>query len=133
MEFKKAREAKGLTLNEVARISGYGIGTISDFENKGEGSTRLKMALSKIYGLPMPEWSRGQLAKERADGTDQAPVERARCETPASDNIPPNIRAMLDDLQTEFVERIEGIKQQLNSSRPQGVKVPAFRSGKKFS
>ena len=49
MNYKEAREAKGMTLVQVAELSGYGIGTISDLERKGLGSDRLKQKLTDIY------------------------------------------------------------------------------------
>ena len=38
-----------MTLVQVAELSGYGIGTISDLERKGLGSDRLKQKLTDIY------------------------------------------------------------------------------------
>jgi transcriptional regulator with XRE-family HTH domain len=49
MDFKKTRENLGLTLQEVASKSGYSVGTISDLENKGVGSKRLKIKLREVY------------------------------------------------------------------------------------
>jgi transcriptional regulator with XRE-family HTH domain len=51
MDFKKARERAGLTLEKASEVSGYGIGTISGLENHDAGSTRLRQKLREIYGI----------------------------------------------------------------------------------
>jgi transcriptional regulator with XRE-family HTH domain len=54
MDFKSAREKKGLTLEKAAEISGYSIAAINGLENHGEGSGRLRSKLGEIYGLLPP-------------------------------------------------------------------------------
>ncbi len=51
LDYKKARETLGLKLREVAKLSGWGVGTISDLEREGVGSDRLKDKLMEVYGL----------------------------------------------------------------------------------
>ena len=51
MDFKKIRREKKLKLKQVAALSGWSIGTISDLEREGAGSDRLKEKLLEIYGI----------------------------------------------------------------------------------
>lgn len=51
MNFKTARESRELTLESVSELSGFAKGTISDLENHGCGSDRLRAKLLEIYGL----------------------------------------------------------------------------------
>jgi hypothetical protein len=49
MDFKTARTAAGLTLQQAAQLSGYGVATINGLEKHGEGSDRLKKRLGEVY------------------------------------------------------------------------------------
>jgi len=49
MDFKSARTAAGLTLQQAAELSGYGVATINGLEKHGEGSDRLKKRLGEVY------------------------------------------------------------------------------------
>lgn len=48
MDFKQAREAAGLTLEQLAERARYSIAAINGLENHGEGSPRLKAKLTEI-------------------------------------------------------------------------------------
>lgn len=49
MDFRRARKEAGWTLAHLAAISGYAVGTISDFERTGEGSPHLQAKLTEIF------------------------------------------------------------------------------------
>lgn len=74
MNFKDAREKSQMTLTQVAKLAKYSIGTISDLENKGLGSARLKAKLLQIYGM-------GEAYGLTGDGSELAELVR-----PFSDN-----------------------------------------------
>src|ERR1700679_2466306 len=60
MDFKAARTAAGLSLQQAAQLSGYGVATINGLEKHGEGSDRLKEKLREIY--------RGESARQESAG-----------------------------------------------------------------
>lgn len=49
-EWKKWRDEAGLTLDKLAERAGYAASTISELENHGEGSARLKKRLREVLG-----------------------------------------------------------------------------------
>lgn len=49
MSFRALREASGMTLEQAAKVSGYGVSTINGLEIHDEGSTRLRKKLTDIY------------------------------------------------------------------------------------
>lgn len=50
VNWAQMRKAAGLTLQQVAEKSGYGVATINGLEKRGEGSARLKALLATLYG-----------------------------------------------------------------------------------
>lgn len=51
VNWAQLRKAAGLTLQQVAEKSGYGVATINGLEKRGEGSARLKALLATLYGI----------------------------------------------------------------------------------
>lgn len=51
MNFKEAREKRGLTLKQVAELSDYSVATINALELEGRGSDRLREKLLEVYGI----------------------------------------------------------------------------------
>lgn len=48
MDFKRARKDAGMTLQKLSALSGYAVGTISDFERTGEGGKHLREKLTEV-------------------------------------------------------------------------------------
>jgi transcriptional regulator with XRE-family HTH domain len=64
INFKEARESRGLTLREAADLSGYSIATINGLELSDDGSVRLRERLLEIYGLQNPPQSGADIIRE---------------------------------------------------------------------
>jgi hypothetical protein len=119
MDFKKAREDKGLTVQQVSQLAGYAIGTISDLENKGLGSDRLREKLKGIYGI-------GGSSSLREEGTSyQVDLEVWRRRAKSAEAELAHIKNVLRGLVNPALLGV-------SSERPSGEEVLAAEEGERI-
>jgi transcriptional regulator with XRE-family HTH domain len=72
--WKALRDQAGLTLDQLAERSGYGVSTISGLERLGEGSARLKKKLREILAplSTIPESAKVRSAESATSGVVMA-------------------------------------------------------------